>query len=198
MCTVATTVLAGMGQLYKLYCLTPKNLHQSLSLHVIINDPGSTNSNFVKRKHSTLSHYKNPIMKSPLPKKARRRRTGVEAMPVPLEIILTTAVDTIQAQQLLQSDSPTISIEQFELQQEENSFEKLGEICEQYIILKLANEQNQKFSVGIQMYYCLSQNVPSPDKTSIIYFKVLDEQCDNKETLLSIINDLYKEFYTVW
>ncbi len=41
------------------------------------------------------------------------------------------------------------------------------------------------------MYYCLSQNVPSPNKTSIVYFKVLDEKCDDKETLLSIINDLY-------
>ena len=44
------------------------------------------------------------------------------------------------------------------------------------------------------MYYCLSQNVPPPEKTSIIYFKILDEKCDNKETLLSIINDLYTKF----
>ncbi len=70
----------------------------------------------------------------------------------------------------------------------------LGEICEQYIVLKLANEQNPDSLVGIQKYYCLSQNVPSPEKTSIIYYNVLDEKCDNKETLLSIINDPYTEF----
>jgi len=63
-----------------------------------------------------------------------------------------------------------------------------------YIVLKLANEQNPESLVCLQMLFCLSQNVPSPEKTSIIYFKVLDEKCDNKETLLSIINDLYTQF----
>lgn len=82
----------------------------------------------------------------------------------------------------------------FELQKEKKiSLTILGEICEQYIVLKLANEHNPDFLFGIQNYYCLSQNVPSPKKTSIIYYKVLDEKCDNKETLLSVINDLYTE-----
>ena len=89
----------------------------------------------------------------------------------------------------------TISMENFELKTEEKrSLTILGEICEQCIVLKLANEQNPDSLVGIQQYYCLSQNVPSPEKTSIIYYKVLDEKCDTKKTLLSIINDLYTEF----
>ncbi len=58
-------------------------------------------------------------------------------------------------------------------------------------MLKLANEHNPDFLLGIQNYYCLSH---SPKKTSIIYYKALDEKCDNKETLLSVINDLYTEF----
>ena len=71
---------------------------------------------------------------------------------------------------------------------------KLGKICEEYIVLKLANEPNPESLVCLQMLFCLSQNVPSPEKTSIIYFTVLDEKCNNKETLLSIINDLYTQF----
>jgi len=59
------------------------------------------------------------------------------------------------------------------------------------MVLKLANEQNPEFLVCLQMFFCLSQNVPSPD------FKVLDEKCDNKETLHNIINDLHT-VHTVW
>ena len=44
------------------------------------------------------------------------------------------------------------------------------------------------------MYYCLSYNLPTPKKSTIVCYKVLDQTCDNKETLLSVINDLYTEF----
>ena len=160
------------------------------------NDPiSSSNTSLVKRTYSTLSPCKTPIINSPKPKKARRRRTGAETTPSQLAPE-TAVISTPQtAPQLQLSDRPTMSIEQFELQQEEKkSLDKLGDMCQQYIVLKLANALSQNSIVGIQMYYCLSQNVPPPDKTSIIYFKVLDEKCDNKETLLSIINDLYVEF----
>ena len=45
-----------------------------------------------------------------------------------------------------------------------------------------------------------TQNTPSASKhtttlpSNIIYYKVIDEKCDSKETLLSIINNLYTEF----
>ena len=76
-------------------------------------------------------------------------------------------------------------------EEEEASPHKLTEFCEQYILLKLANEINSGTLTSLQMYYCLSYNVPTPKKSTILYYKVLDQTCDNKETLLSVINDLY-------
>ena len=48
--------------------------------------------------------------------------------------------------------------------------------------------------VNLQLYYSLCQNIPAPEPSNIVYYKVVDERCDDTETLLSIVNDLYKEF----
>ncbi len=157
-----------------------------------IQQPTCTTTSLVKRAYSTRSPYKTQTLNSPKPKKVRRSRTGVETRGTTQS---TTAAAITIAAQIQVTDMQTISMENFELKTEEkHSLTILGEICEQCIVLKLANEQNPDSLVGIQQYYCLSQNVPSPEKTSIIYYKVLDEKCDTKETLLSIINDLYTEF----
>ena len=48
--------------------------------------------------------------------------------------------------------------------------------------------------IDLQTYYCLSYNIPSPECSNIVYFTVLDQVCDNKETLLNVINELHTEF----
>ena len=90
--------------------------------------------------------------------------------------------------------APPLEISYFLLQKEEKAaLTKLQEVCEQYILLKVASKTHSKHLINLQTYYSLSQNIPAPETSNIIY-KVLDQKCDNKETLLSIINDLYTEF----
>ncbi len=73
----------------------------------------------------------------------------------------------------------------FLLQKEEQAaLTKLQEVCEQYILLKVASKTHSKHLINLQTYYSLSQNIAAPDMSNIIYYKVLDQKCDNKETLL--------------
>ena len=40
----------------------------------------------------------------------------------------------------------------------------------------------------------LAYNIPTPECSNIIYLKILDQRCDDKETLLNVISELYEEF----
>ncbi len=44
------------------------------------------------------------------------------------------------------------------------------------------------------MYYSLSKRIQAVETSNIIYYRVIDAKCDNKETLLSVMNTLYSEF----
>ena len=58
----------------------------------------------------------------------------------------------------------------------------------QYIFQKVAN------LIDLQTYFSLSNNLSIPECSSVVYFKVLDQRCDDKQTLLTIISNLYEEF----
>ena len=156
----------------------------------------SSNTSLVKRLYSTHAHSPQKTLPSPCPKKARRQRTGIEDKESESIQDNPSSNTPIPVSQQTQSHSTlTLTIGHFMLEEEEKaSLHKLTEVCEQYILLKLANEINSGTLTSLQMYYCLSYNVPTPKKSTIVYYKVLDQTCDNKETLLSVINDLYTEF----
>ena len=153
-------------------------------------------TSLVKRLYSAHTHSPQKDLPSPCPKKARRRRTGIEDKENETTQCTPSSNTSIPLSQYTHSHSTTtLSMGHFMLDEEEKaSPDKLTEVCEQYILLKLANEINSGTLTSLQMYYCLSNNVPTPTKSTIVYYKVLDQTCDNKETLLSVINDLYTEF----
>lgn len=62
------------------------------------------------------------------------------------------------------------------------------------MLLKVASTTHTKPLTDFQTYYSLAENVSKPECSNIIYYKVMDQRCDNKETLLDIINNLYVEF----
>ena len=77
---------------------------------------------------------------------------------------------------------------------EDNSLKALRQVCEDYTLLKVASNTHENCVINLQLYYSLAQNVSPPETSNIVYYKVIDEKCDCKETLLSILNDLYREF----
>ena len=95
--------------------------------------------------------------------------------------------------QILQS--PILSMAQFQLSVPENkSLQQLKQMCTQYILLKNLSTVNSLSMVDLQIYYSLYKNIKNPEISNVIYYKVLDQKCDNKETLLNIIGTLYDEF----
>ena len=146
------------------------------------------------RLYSTRSPQKSSALSSPCPKKARRMRTGMHHTNAPDTTVrdMQTVLAPVQPR-----DGPTDQLQMtyFLLSKEnEATLNKLKQMCEQYILLKVASETHTKDLINLQMYYNLSQDIPAPEPSNIIYYKVIDAKCDNKETLLSIINNLYSEY----
>ena len=54
--------------------------------------------------------------------------------------------------------------------------------------------EHSEVLIDFQTYFSLSKNLQAPECSNIIYLKVLDKKCDNKETLLCVVNDVYEEF----
>ena len=98
------------------------------------NDLNTTrlSTGLVKRTHSTLSPYKTQF------KTLLNRRTRIETTLFSQYQYLLLSQPLSQPHRYSQEIGQSISIEQFELQHEEKkSFKKLGEICEQYIVLQM-------------------------------------------------------------
>lgn len=48
--------------------------------------------------------------------------------------------------------------------------------------------------IDFQTDFTLSSNIDCVEKSNVMYYNVLDQQCDDKETVLSIINHLFNKF----
>ena len=62
-----------------------------------------------------------------------------------------------------------------------------------YILQKVASCEHNIALIDLQTYYSLSNDIPSPECSNIIYLTVVDQRCDNKETLLNVISELHKK-----
>ena len=71
---------------------------------------------------------------------------------------------------------------------------EVKEICNGYMLQKVASTTHTKTLIDFQTYFNLYTNQPSPECSNVIYYQVLSQRCDDKETLLNIINNLYQEF----
>lgn len=141
-----------------------------------------------KRLYSMRSPMKTTCSISPQPKKKRRSRTGVIRALATSENQPHTGYTYIQP--VIQ-----LSTSDFELKpNEEKALSKLIAIAGNYNLLKVACTTHATTLVDFQTYFNLSSKVANVERSNIIYYKVLDQMCDDKNTLLSIINDLYNEF----
>ena len=92
-------------------------------------------------------------------------------------------------------EKPTLTLKHFQLtDQEKKALKDLRELSINYNLLKVAAVKHSKVLIDFQTYFTLFKNLQIPECSNIIYFKVLDKKCDDKETLLNVVNDVYEEF----
>ncbi len=161
------------------------------------NTPSATIAEPLVKMGKRLYSTRSPLKNSPCPKRSRRRRTGLELTLENSDIgdYFIQSIPHVQMRD--EQAAPPLEISYFLLQKEEQAaLTKLQEVCEQYILLKVSSKTHSKHLINLQTYYSLLQNIAAPEMSNIIYYKVLDQKCDNKERpcMLSIINDLYTEF----
>ena len=90
---------------------------------------------------------------------------------------------------------PNLDMTAFHLKSEaNNAFKELREVSYQYMLLKVASTTRNETLINFNTYFSLRNKLTQPERSNIIYFNVLDRRCDDKETLLNIINDIYVEF----
>ncbi|XP_064384664.1 uncharacterized protein LOC135333611 [Halichondria panicea] len=143
------------------------------------------NRMLTKRVYSTRS----PI-KSPQPKKLRRSRTGAIRALSASEESSNTIYTHVQS-----TETTPLSMNDFGLKlNEESALKKFQNIAGNYILLKVACTAHATPLIDFQAYFSLSSNICSVERSNIIYYNVLDQKCDDNETVLSIINDLYNKF----
>ena len=142
-----------------------------------------------------LSPINSPGKRSPLPKRQRRMRTGTEGSRVNNTNQLPSSTCTCIPTHTETQQKPTMSITDFRLNEKESeSLVQVRKMCSEYMLQKVASTKHSKTLIDLQTYFSLSTNLPQPEASNIIYYKVLSQRCDDKETLLNIINDLYQEF----
>ena len=149
-----------------------------------------------KRSHSTQSPINSPGKHSPAPKRRRWMRTGTEEKQTSTDTSNQSPPSTCTPNAIdSQLQNPNLSIGNFRLTEEESkSMAQLREMCNEYMLQKMASTTHAKTLIDFQTYFNLYNNQPPPECSNIIYYKVLSQRCDDKETLLNIINDLYHEF----
>ena len=77
---------------------------------------------------------------------------------------------------------------------ESKAIDKLKKMSTDYALLKVASSEYRVSLIDLQSYYSLFMDIPSPENSNVIYFMLLNQRCDNKETLLNVISELHTEF----
>ena len=92
------------------------------------------------------------------------------------------------------SQACRLNIQDFRLSETEiKAIDTLKQMSMDYILQKVASCEHNIALIDLQTYYSLSNDIPSPECSNITYLTVIDQRCDNKETLLNIISELHKE-----
>ncbi len=144
-----------------------------------------------KRLHSSLTPHTSPgkpfELLSPVRKKEQRMRTGIK-----IEQLATTSSQHITLTgHFTDLQKPNLKL----LQTNKQSMTERTNIYYLYILLTLTRNDLENIMVSLQSYVSLASKIIKPECSNIIYCRVLQQRCDDKETLLYIINDLYTEFF---
>ena len=177
---VENSNLVGMELQSKLHNHNPPVMLMQIQqpADVRLTDMSEKETNLLKRIYSTRSPSKTTTNCSPHPKKLRRRRTGMEggsgstSDSLPPVNIVPTLREALQKPNL------------------DNALKLLREVSYQYMLLKVASTTHNETLINFNTYFSLRNKLTQPERSNIIYFKVLDQRYDDKETLLNIINDI--------
>ena len=147
-----------------------------------------------KRSHSSLTPVNSPGRCSPLPKRKRRMRTGVEgAQTIPN--IPNYDVIGLQTHCNCNAQQSVPNTQDFEPSPDDNKtlLDKVN-MFTQYMLQKVANNDQTSAIIDVKSYLTLLHNYPPPEQSNIIHYKVLNQRCDDKSTLLNVISELHEKF----
>lgn len=60
----------------------------------------------------------------------------------------------------------------------------------------MIKKASEKPVISLPSYYGLLKNLPAPECSSIVYYGVMGQKCESKETVLDVIDQLHREFIT--
>ena len=150
------------------------NVDADSIVDVRLTDMSEKETNLLKRTYSTRSPSKTTTNCSPQPKKLRRRRTGMEggsgstSDSLPPVNIVPTLREALQ--------KPNLDMTAFHLKSEENNaLKELREVSYQYMLLKVASTTHSETLINFNTYFSLRNKLTQPERSNIIYFKVLNE-----------------------
>lgn len=125
---------------------------------------------------------------SPCPKKMRRSRAGISRALI--------ACKNLSQSNTYQHPMTQLSMSDVLLKPDETrALRKFREAVDDYImLLKMVCDTNPDLMIDFHIFFSLVNNLGVIGKSNVIYYKVLDERCDDNLTLLSVINELYNEF----
>ena len=134
-----------------------------------------------------------PSKRSPLPKRQRRMRTGTEGQ-TPDNSTPDHTPSTCKTLAMPSVAASTMSINAFRTNDgETRSLAELQDMCTTYMVQKVASSTHSATFLDLQTHSLYHNVQESECSNVIIYYKVLHQRCDDKETLLNIVNQLYLE-----
>lgn len=150
-----------------------------------------------KRCHSTLTPASSPSQRSPLSKKKRRMRTGMEGVDTN-----TGTNSSVTSRSLPQNNSyqlqlqnHTLNLDDFRVSDKERKvLMDFKTLLTHYMLQKVANNDHDQTILDLKAYLTLFHNIPTQECSNIIYHKVIDQHCDDKATILGIVSELHEEF----
>ena len=147
-----------------------------------------------KRSHSILTPSNSPSSHTPLPKKIRRKRTEMEGRDTSTAVGTHKQLDKVN-EQIVPHQHTLLQLQNFQITPDENKLTSdTISMFTHYMLQKVAKNEQSCAVIDLKSYITLINNLSPPEPSNVIHYKVMNQRCDDKATLLSAINDLYDEF----
>ena len=148
-----------------------------------------------KRSHSILTPSNSPSSHTPLLKKKRRKKTEIEGRDT-YSCRYNKQLDEVN-EQIVPHQHTLLQLQNFQITPDENKLTSdTISMFTHFMLQKVAKNEQSCAVIDLKSYITLINNLSPPEPSNVIYYKVMNQRCDDKATLLSAINDLYNEFIT--
>ena len=152
-----------------------------------------------RKKRARVSPFASPkqLIRSPVPKKQRRPRTGTEQPTSSVE-----SNPTSSSYQFVNACKEKIRVDKnlsdfLPNDQETSSLNEFQEEIHTYMMQKLALDtcttESSKTFLNLQDYLSLTR-ANHTERSNVLYLDVMDAKSDSKDTLMSMLQDLHQEF----